>query len=157
YAAVEGRGPFDRAGGSAAIVASIATEPAPRAPSAGPLAPVIEALLKASPAERPDAGTTARMLTQAWNSARTAGRSGMQAGPRPARQRGNGSASAATAGSEATTATQVVNVPDASPAGDESHGKLAADGTDSHDGSALIGAAMSATSAAAAVSVVPDL
>ena len=41
YAAVEGRGPFDRAGGSAAIVASIATEPAPRAPSAGPLASVI--------------------------------------------------------------------------------------------------------------------
>src|SRR5215469_4340369 len=63
YAAVEGRGPFDRAGGSAAIVASIATEPAPRAPSAGPLAPVIEALLRVNPAERPDAASTKRMLT----------------------------------------------------------------------------------------------
>ena len=60
YAAVEGRGPFDRAGGSAAIVASIATEPAPRAPSAGPLAPVIDALLRADPAERPDAAATGR-------------------------------------------------------------------------------------------------
>ncbi len=74
YAAVEGRGPFDRAGGSAAIIASIATEPAPRAPSAGSLAPVIEALLRANPAERPDSAVTARMLTQAWKSARSAGR-----------------------------------------------------------------------------------
>jgi serine/threonine protein kinase len=65
YAAVEGRGPFDRAGGSAAIVASIATEPAPRAPSAGPLASVIDMLLRADPAERPDAATT-RRLTAAW-------------------------------------------------------------------------------------------
>src|SRR5215831_16229218 len=53
YAAVEGRGPFDRAGGSTAIVASIATEPAPRAPSAGALAPVIEMLLRSDPSERP--------------------------------------------------------------------------------------------------------
>ena len=74
YAAVEGRGPFDRAGGSAAIVASIATEPAPRAPSAGPLAPVIDALLRADPAERPDAAATGRLLTQAWRAARVAER-----------------------------------------------------------------------------------
>src|SRR5215472_330039 len=65
YAAVEGRGPFDRAGGSAAIVASIATEPAPRAPSAGPLGPVIDVLLNADPAERPDTAAAARMLTEA--------------------------------------------------------------------------------------------
>lgn len=136
YAAVEGRGPFDRAGGSAAIVASIATEPAPRAPSAGPLAPVIEALLKADPAQRPDNATTARMLTQAWRAARTAGRVGIQPGAGPA--------SPATAGSEATTATQVVSVPDASP----EPGELAA---------ISASAATADPSAAAAVGVVPDL
>ena len=65
YAAVEGRGPFDRAGGSMAIVASIATEPAPKAPSAGSLGPVIDALLRADPAQRPDATATARMLSDA--------------------------------------------------------------------------------------------
>ena len=73
YAAVEGRGPFDRAGGSAAIVASIATEPAPRAPSAGPLASAIDMLLRADPAERPDAATTRRLLTAAWVDARHGG------------------------------------------------------------------------------------
>ena len=154
YAAVEGRGPFDRAGGSAAIVASIATEPAPRAPSAGPLAPVIEALLKADPAQRPDAATTARMLTQAWRTARTAGRVGMQAGQVPAAgQRGIGQVALAQAGSEATTATQVVSVPEASPAGDKRQAARA----DSDDSDALVGAAMAVASAAAAVSVVPDL
>jgi|HubBroStandDraft_1064217.scaffolds.fasta_scaffold09260_3 hypothetical protein len=104
YAAVEGRGPFDRAGGSAAIIASIATEPAPRAPSAGPLAPVIEALLRTSPADRPDAAATAQMLRQAWRAARAPDRTGLSAGLESA---------VAPAGqpSEATTATQVVRVP----------------------------------------------
>jgi eukaryotic-like serine/threonine-protein kinase len=80
YAAVEGRGPFDRAGGSAAIVASIATEPAPRAPSAGPLAPVIDMLLRADPEQRPDAAAAARMLTTAWTTARRSDRLGPAAG-----------------------------------------------------------------------------
>jgi eukaryotic-like serine/threonine-protein kinase len=65
YAAVEGRGPFERPGGSAAIMAAVAHEEAPRAPSAGPLGPVIDALLRADPAERPDADTTARLLADA--------------------------------------------------------------------------------------------
>ncbi|HTS99375.1 MAG TPA: serine/threonine-protein kinase [Streptosporangiaceae bacterium] len=65
YTAVEGRGPFERPGGSAAIMAGVAGEPAPRAPSAGPLAPVIDALLQADPARRPDAATTARLLADA--------------------------------------------------------------------------------------------
>jgi eukaryotic-like serine/threonine-protein kinase len=65
YAAVEGRGPFERAGGTSAIIAAVATEPAPRAPSAGPLAPVIDALLRADPARRPDAALAARMLADA--------------------------------------------------------------------------------------------
>jgi len=87
YAAVEGRGPFDRAGGSMAIVASIATEPAPRAPSAGPLAPVIDALLRADPDERPDAQAAAGMLAQALDAA---GRPGSHA--RPAADAGAGGA-----------------------------------------------------------------
>jgi hypothetical protein len=62
YTAVEGRGPFDRLGGSAAIFAGVAHEPAPRAPSAGPLGPVIDALLRADPAQRPDVATAARLL-----------------------------------------------------------------------------------------------
>ena len=65
YAAVEGRGPFDRAGGPAAVMAGIASENAPRAPSAGPLMPVIDALLRADPDARPDAATAARLLTEA--------------------------------------------------------------------------------------------
>jgi len=65
YTAVEGRGPFQRPGGSAAIMAAVAHEEAPRAPSAGPLGPVIDALLRADPADRPDADTTARLLADA--------------------------------------------------------------------------------------------
>jgi tRNA A-37 threonylcarbamoyl transferase component Bud32 len=65
YTAVEGRGPFERPGGAAAIMAAVAREHAPRAPSAGPLGPVIDALLRADPAERPDAATTARLLADA--------------------------------------------------------------------------------------------
>ena len=65
YTAVEGRRPFERSGGFAAIMAAVADEEAPRAPSAGPLGPVIDALLRANPAERPDAATTARLLADA--------------------------------------------------------------------------------------------
>jgi eukaryotic-like serine/threonine-protein kinase len=65
YTAVEGRGPFDRPGGSAAIFAGVASEPAPRAPSAGPLGPVIDALLRPDPARRPDVAAAARLLDDA--------------------------------------------------------------------------------------------
>jgi tRNA A-37 threonylcarbamoyl transferase component Bud32 len=65
YTAVEGRSPFDRPGGSAAIFAGVAGEPAPRAPSAGPLGPVIDALLRPDPARRPDVATAARLLDDA--------------------------------------------------------------------------------------------
>ena len=74
YAAVEGRGPFDRVGGSAAIIAGVANEAAPRAPSAGPLGPVIDALLSREPGTRPDATTAARLLTDAATAARTGAR-----------------------------------------------------------------------------------
>jgi tRNA A-37 threonylcarbamoyl transferase component Bud32 len=62
YAAVEGRGPFDRPGGSMVIMDGIVNETAPRAPSAGMLAPVIDALLRADPGTRPDSETAARLL-----------------------------------------------------------------------------------------------
>jgi eukaryotic-like serine/threonine-protein kinase len=77
YAAVEGRGPFDRIGGSSVIAAGVAGEDAPRAPSAGPLGPVIDALLSRDPDTRPDATTAARLLADAATAART--------GPRPLR------------------------------------------------------------------------
>jgi eukaryotic-like serine/threonine-protein kinase len=74
YAAVEGRGPFDRIGGSTVITAGVATEDAPRAPSAGPLGPVIDALLSRDPGSRPDATTAARQLSEAATAARTGAR-----------------------------------------------------------------------------------
>jgi hypothetical protein len=77
YAAVEGRGPFDRVGGSSMITTGVANEDAPRAPSAGPLGPVIDALLSRDPGTRPDSTTAARLLTDAATAART--------GPRPLR------------------------------------------------------------------------
>ncbi|MGN6681609.1 MAG: serine/threonine-protein kinase, partial [Streptosporangiaceae bacterium] len=114
YAAVEGRGPFDRAGGSAAIVASIATEPAPKAPSAGPLASVIDMLLRANPAERPDVATTKRLLRTAWVDARHGGYLG--AGLRAFSQRDHDRAAAkppadAVHGLDATTVTQGIALP----------------------------------------------
>jgi eukaryotic-like serine/threonine-protein kinase len=90
YAAVEGRGPFDRVGGSSVISAGVATGDAPRAPSAGPLGPVIDALLNRDPGTRPDATTAARLLADAATAART--------GPRPLRDD-----SMAGAGHEQTT------------------------------------------------------
>jgi eukaryotic-like serine/threonine-protein kinase len=65
FAAVEGRGPFDRPGGVAAITAGVISEDAPQAPSAGPLAEVIGALLRADPDQRPDAAAAARLLADA--------------------------------------------------------------------------------------------
>jgi eukaryotic-like serine/threonine-protein kinase len=63
YAAVEGRGPFDREGGAmASLLAVVADEPAP-AVHAGPLLwPVINGLLCKDPAKRLDAAQAERML-----------------------------------------------------------------------------------------------
>lgn len=71
YTAVEGHGPFDRNGGSAQISTGVANEDAPRAQSAGPLAPVIGALLSRDPGTRPDAATAERLLAAAATAART--------------------------------------------------------------------------------------
>jgi eukaryotic-like serine/threonine-protein kinase len=65
YAAVEGRGPFDRPGGPTEIATAVAREEPPPAPSAGPLAPAIEALLCRDPAARADAATAAALLADA--------------------------------------------------------------------------------------------
>jgi tRNA A-37 threonylcarbamoyl transferase component Bud32 len=120
YAAVEGRGPFERAGGSTVITAGVATEDAPRAPSAGPLAPVIGALLSRDPGSRPDATTAARMLWEAATAARTG-----------ARSLGEGwlAAEASTAASQAAAGAKAVASvhPDArSAAGDAAVGDAAA-------------------------------
>src|SRR6202451_706664 len=63
YAAVEGHGPFAQGGGAITTMAAIINEDAPEAPTAGALGPVIGALLRREPADRPDAAGAARMIT----------------------------------------------------------------------------------------------
>jgi serine/threonine protein kinase len=63
YAAVEGHGPYERDNNSRTI-AAIALEPPPSAPSAGRLAPLIEALLRREPHTRPSAPVAARILAE---------------------------------------------------------------------------------------------
>jgi len=69
YAAVEGHGPFDKRGGAITTMSAIINEDAPEAPTAGALGPVIAALLRREPADRPD-GTTP---TGRWPRNRSAG------------------------------------------------------------------------------------
>ena len=177
YAAVEGRGPFDRAGGSAAIVASIATEPAPKAPSAGPLAPVIDLLLRSDPAERPDAAATARLLSTAWTDARRVGRFGgallvppqapyppEESGPLPRDADVQAGPTFADAAVDATTATQLVMIPGADdPSGAmqaqaEQAGRAAPAAAGGGTAVAPAGAGGGgAADAGAATGVVPDL
>jgi len=61
FAALEGRPPFDRGGSMATLSAVISEEPLP-APSAGPLAPVLEGLLRKDPRQRLTAEDTGRAL-----------------------------------------------------------------------------------------------
>jgi len=61
YTAVEGGPPFEGPT-LAALLAAIATRPPPIPQFAGPLAPVIGALLSKTPNQRPDAATLARQL-----------------------------------------------------------------------------------------------
>src|SRR5579863_8719969 len=64
YAAVEGHGPFERRGGAITTMSAIINEEAPVAPTAGALAPLIAALLRREPADRPDAATATRMINE---------------------------------------------------------------------------------------------
>ena len=63
FAAVEGHGPFEKRGGAITTMSAIINEDAPEAPTAGALGPVIAALLRREPADRPDASEAARMIT----------------------------------------------------------------------------------------------
>jgi eukaryotic-like serine/threonine-protein kinase len=64
YAAIEGHGPFEKRGGAITTMSAIINEDAPVAAAAGALGPVIAALLRREPADRPDASTAARMITE---------------------------------------------------------------------------------------------
>ncbi|MFH8514937.1 serine/threonine-protein kinase [Streptomyces gelaticus] len=64
YTAVEGRSPFRRTSPISTMQAVVAEEPPPPG-RAGPLAPVITALLRKEPDERPSAAETERMLLDA--------------------------------------------------------------------------------------------
>ena len=63
FAAIEGHGPFEKRGGAVTTMSAIINEDAPEAPTAGALAPVIAALLRREPTDRPDAAEAARMIT----------------------------------------------------------------------------------------------
>src|SRR5689334_15089804 len=65
YAAVEGCGPFEGQGSAMAVLANIVHGDPPPAKSAGPLGPVITALMKRDPTARPDATTARRLLAAA--------------------------------------------------------------------------------------------
>jgi serine/threonine protein kinase len=69
YAAVEGRGPFDGQSSAMAVLANIVHSDPPPPASAGPLGPVITALMHRDPDARPDATAARRMLTEAVNGA----------------------------------------------------------------------------------------
>ncbi|MGH3236256.1 MAG: serine/threonine-protein kinase, partial [Streptosporangiaceae bacterium] len=92
YAAIEGHGPFEKRGGAITTMSAIINEDAPEAPTAGALGPVIAALLRREPADRPDASTAARMITDVLPllTERTPGSPGgyeataLSASPRPA-------------------------------------------------------------------------
>ena len=63
FAAVEGHGPFEKRGGALTTMSAIINEDAPGATAAGALGPVIAALLRREPSDRPDAASAARMIT----------------------------------------------------------------------------------------------
>ncbi|HLK75123.1 MAG TPA: serine/threonine-protein kinase [Streptosporangiaceae bacterium] len=63
FAAVEGHGPFEKRGGAITTMSAIINEDAPLAPTAGALGPVIAALLRREPSDRPDTATATRMIT----------------------------------------------------------------------------------------------
>jgi eukaryotic-like serine/threonine-protein kinase len=68
YAAVEGKPPFARST-SMASLAALSTEPVPAAPHAGPLAPVLNGLLRKDPAKRMNVAEAERLLRAAETAA----------------------------------------------------------------------------------------
>jgi tRNA A-37 threonylcarbamoyl transferase component Bud32 len=65
YAAVQGRGPYAARGDPITTMNAVLHEDAPAAPSAGRLGPVISALMRKDPAERPDAARASMLLAAA--------------------------------------------------------------------------------------------
>jgi eukaryotic-like serine/threonine-protein kinase len=65
FAAVQGYGPYESRGGVITTMSAIINEDAPAAGAAGALAPVIDALLRREPEQRPDAATATRMMADA--------------------------------------------------------------------------------------------
>src|ERR1700740_2886564 len=63
FAAVEGHGPFERRGGAITTMSAIIHEDTAAAPTAGALGPVIAALLRREPSDRPDTSRATRMIT----------------------------------------------------------------------------------------------
>jgi len=63
YAAVEGHGPYEQRGGVITVMSAVISEDAPPTPAAGALGPVIAALLRREPADRPDAAAASQMIT----------------------------------------------------------------------------------------------
>lgn len=64
YAAVQGHGPFERNNMLSTMSAVLREDPPPLASSAGSLAPLIAALLRREPPDRPSASAAARMFTE---------------------------------------------------------------------------------------------
>lgn len=62
FAAVEGHGPYEKRGGAITTMTAIINEDAPIAMAAGPLGPLIAALLHRNPRLRPPAGAAGRMF-----------------------------------------------------------------------------------------------
>ncbi len=112
YAAVEGRGPFDDRGNSIAILAAIANGEAPRPRQAGPLRPVIEALLHRNPQARPDAAAVGRLLAAAGTSA---GNGAASCGDAPSANAFAGDAGRRPAGAGAPLLTAPLNLASAGP------------------------------------------
>src|SRR5579863_4948960 len=76
FAAVEGHGPFEQRGSAITTMSAIINEEAPPASAAGPLGPVIAALLRREPADRPDSATASRMMSEALARLSAPGRPG---------------------------------------------------------------------------------
>ncbi|WP_346428815.1 protein kinase [Streptomyces sp. Z26] len=89
YVAVEGRHPLRRTS-TLATLAAILEEDVPPATAAGPLAPVLAAVLRRDPAARPDAAALDRMLAEAAGARTSTAPSSPAPGPVPAHGPGGG-------------------------------------------------------------------
>ncbi|WP_344493623.1 serine/threonine-protein kinase [Streptomyces enissocaesilis] len=92
YAAVEGGSPFRRTSTWSTLTA-IVEEPLPEPRRAGPLGPVLQRLMSKDPAQRPDAGEAARLLTAVAAGEDPAGTAALRGGSGSGAGSGSGSGS----------------------------------------------------------------